>query len=110
MLRLMGPPFLAYQLTAGFCLKNLSCAKQEIDEAINLQLPRPPADRGLPHRCLRCNLCMATPTLYSADAGQACEMVDSGFISACLGKLHFLFATSARYRILLLLFSMQCMA
>ena len=55
----------------GFGIRNLSTAKDTILEELSKQHPR---DSVCPC-CIRCGLPLIGPTVYTADAGQACEVI-----------------------------------
>ena len=58
----------------GFGLQNLSRGKDLILEALGEQVSRD-STAGKATCCVQCGACMTGPSLYTADAGQAYEMV-----------------------------------
>lgn len=61
--------------TPGYGLRDLSKAKPTIERGIKKQLVR---TGGPTTGCVRCGTFLATPTVYTADVGQAYEIVDPG--------------------------------
>ena len=59
---------------AGYGLKNLSKGRDSILEELGKQFSRTPK-AGNRTCCVGCGACMSGPTLYTADVGQAYEMV-----------------------------------
>ena len=60
------------QTFPGYGIRDLSKGKIIITEAINKPYLCSP---GSNHACIKCGSTLALPTLYTADAGQACEMI-----------------------------------
>ena len=56
----------------GYGIRDLSKSKQILTDLISEQLPREP---GSNHACIRCGSHLPHPTLYTAEAGQAYEMI-----------------------------------
>ena len=64
----------------GIGLHDLSKGKDTLLTSIKLQHPRNPTS-GNPCACVKCGRTMRHPTLYTADAGQAYEMVKQSRIN-----------------------------
>ena len=65
----------------GYGIRDLSRGKDIIETDLSQQFKRSPDSR---HGCVRCGQHMKTPTLHTADAGQAYEMISPSRISRAL--------------------------
>ena len=82
-----GIRHLMFQYSRGWYLPSLATAHETIIGRYESTKPRPPLDAATPCGCLLCKEIMIRPGASTADAGQAYEALETGFITKTIDNL-----------------------
>lgn len=97
--RRMGRAFIhgVRSVMPGYGLSNLSTSRGDILKPLDEQCSRNRTHDHVPC-CAECGACMSGPTLYTADAGQAYEMVKPSTIESSFSKVFNAIRSTSRNR------------